>query len=83
MSNPSLLTYAERETYRREVLNFPTPLDEWLLSNERSPRVAFLKVYLMLDDVEAEYVTCRVDMEHEAVSIMTINLSSLLNLIPA
>ncbi|KZP26576.1 hypothetical protein FIBSPDRAFT_887087 [Athelia psychrophila] len=68
MSAPNSLTYAERETYRREVLNIPSPLDEWLLSNERSPRIAFLKVYLMLGDVEAEYVTCRVDMEHDLIA---------------
>ncbi|KZP08144.1 hypothetical protein FIBSPDRAFT_901516 [Athelia psychrophila] len=68
MSAPNSLTYVERETYRREVLNIPSPLDEWLLSNERSPRIAFLKVYLMLGDVEAEYVTCRVDMEHDLIA---------------
>ncbi|KZP24374.1 hypothetical protein FIBSPDRAFT_888837 [Athelia psychrophila] len=62
------LTYAEREAYRRDILNIPSPLDEWLLSNERSPRIAFLKVYLMLGDVEAEYVTCRVDMEHDLIA---------------
>ncbi|KZP28582.1 hypothetical protein FIBSPDRAFT_885455 [Athelia psychrophila] len=62
------LTYAAREAYRRDVLNIPSPIDEWLVSNARSPRIAFLKVYLMLNDVEAEYVTCRVDMEHDIIA---------------
>lgn len=62
------LNYAQRQAYRRDVLNIPSPLDAWLLSNARSPRIAFLKVYLMLDDVEAEYVTCLVEMEHDIVS---------------
>lgn len=63
------LTYAEREVYRREVLNIPSPLDDWLQTNARMPRVAALKSYLLLSDVEAEYVTCRVEMEHYRVSI--------------
>lgn len=63
------LTYAEREVYRREVLNIPSPLDDWLQTNARMPRVAALKSYLLLSDVEAEYVTCRVEMEHDRVSI--------------
>lgn len=71
----SILTYAQREAYRRDVLNIPSPVDQWLLSNARSPRVAFLKVYMMFADVEAEYVTCRIDMEHDTVSIIImINL---------
>lgn len=76
MSAPIPLTYTERETYRREVLNIPSPLDDWLLTNERTQRIAFLKIYLMLDDVESEYVTCRVDMEHDLVSITVISFSS-------
>lgn len=71
----NILTYAQREAYRRDVLNIPSPVDQWLVSNARSPRVAFLKVYMMFGDVEAEYVTCRIDMEYETVShIIMINL---------
>lgn len=76
MSAPLPLTYAEREAYRRDVLKIPTPLDQWLLCNERTTRINHLIVYCMLGDVEAEYVTCRVDMEHEIVSLTAINLSS-------
>ncbi|KZP07452.1 hypothetical protein FIBSPDRAFT_902037 [Athelia psychrophila] len=64
----NILTYAQREAYRRDILNIPSPIDEWLISNARSPWIAFLKVYLMLNEVEAEYVTCRVDMDHVTIA---------------
>jgi hypothetical protein len=51
-------TPAERHGYRRDVLKLPGSIDRWLTVNSRSPRIDFLKDYLLLEDVKAEYVDC-------------------------
>lgn len=56
-------SYAERLAYRENVLNLPGPVDRWLTANSRSPRIAVLQHYLMLTDIETEYVTCLVERE--------------------
>lgn len=56
-------TYEERRAYREEVLKLPSPIDRWLTANSRSPRIMFLRDYLMLAEVETEYVTCVVEYE--------------------
>jgi hypothetical protein len=63
-------TYAERQAYRRDVLHLPGPIDRWLLSNIRSPRINFLQDYLMLADVKNEYVICTVEIESELVCLL-------------
>ena len=30
---PGAMTYAERQTYRQEVLHLPGPVDRWLIAN--------------------------------------------------
>lgn len=54
-------TYAERQAYRRDVLNLPGPVDRWLTACTRSPHIAFLKDYLMIENVQRDYVTCLVE----------------------
>lgn len=69
MSNPILfgpaispnMTYAERQAYRRDILNLPGPVDRWLIANSRSPRISFLRDYLLLTDVKREYVICFIE----------------------
>lgn len=62
-------TYAERLAYRENILHLPGPVDRWLTANSRSPRfVMVLQNYLMLADVETEYVTCLVEREYLTVS---------------
>jgi hypothetical protein len=51
-------TPAERQQYRCDILKLPGPVDRWLKVNSRSPRIDFLKDYLLLEDVKAEYVDC-------------------------
>jgi hypothetical protein len=63
-------TYAERQAYRRNVLRLPGPVDRWLLTNIRSPRINFLQDYLMFADAKYEYVTCIVEIESEVVSLL-------------
>ena len=65
-------TYAERQAYRRDVLHLPGPVDRWLLTNIRSPRIDFLKDYLMLTDVQYQYVTCIVEIESTTVRLLAI-----------
>lgn len=51
-------TFAERKAYR-EAVGLPGPVDRWLTSNMRTTRIAFLKDYLMLNDVDgADCVKC-------------------------
>ncbi|KZP15449.1 hypothetical protein FIBSPDRAFT_958786 [Athelia psychrophila] len=55
-------SYAERQAYR-VALGLPGPVDRWLTSNIRSNRVAFLKDYLMLIDVNGiDCVECCVQV---------------------
>jgi hypothetical protein len=63
-------TYAERQAYRRDVLRLPGPVDRWLLTNIRSPRINFLQDYLMFADVKNEYVICTVEIESETVCLL-------------
>lgn len=51
-------TPAEHQGYRRDVLKLPGSIDRWLTANSHSPRIDFLKDYLLLGDVKAEYVDC-------------------------
>src|SRR5882762_5874785 len=60
-------TYAKRQAYRRDVLHLPGPIDCWLLTNIRSPRINFLQDYLMFADVKNEYVICTMEIESEMV----------------
>ena len=61
-------TYAERKMYRENILKLPGPVDRWLIANSRSPHVCALQDYLMLTEVQTEYVTCLVEREYVAVS---------------
>jgi hypothetical protein len=63
-------TYAERQMYRENVLKLPGPVDRWLTANSRMPRIMGLRDYLMLTEVQTEYVTCLVEREYVAVSAM-------------
>jgi hypothetical protein len=60
-------TYAEQQAYRRDVLCLPGPVDCWLLANIRSPWINFLKDYLMLVNVNNQYVNCIMEIESEEV----------------
>lgn len=65
MSKPQLppdATYGERQEYRRDVLLLPGPVDRWLTTNIRTPHINFLKDYLLLADLQTEYVTCSVEL---------------------
>jgi hypothetical protein len=53
---------AERTAYRRDILNIPGPIDRWLTTNARSPRISFLQDYLMITAIASEYVVCIVEM---------------------
>lgn len=65
----SLMSYAEQETYRLNFLGqILGPVDKWLIANARSPRMGFLKDYLMLTNPKVEYVDCCVDLVCEVVS---------------
>lgn len=66
-------TYAERQTYRWEVLHMPGPVDRWLVANIRSPRINFLQHYLMSED-GCGYVTCFVEIESEEVRSFVIQI---------
>jgi hypothetical protein len=63
---PGAMTYAERQTYRQEVLHLPGPVDRWLIANIRSPRVNFLQHYLMFKEGYG-YVACFVEIESDEV----------------
>jgi|SRR5882762_1449901 hypothetical protein len=63
-------TYAERQAYRRDVLHLPGPVDRWLLTNIRSPRIDFLQDYLMLVDVKNQYVACIAEIESMTVRLL-------------
>jgi hypothetical protein len=72
-------TDVERKAYRRDVLHLPGPVDRWLLTNVRSPRIHFLRDYLMFVDGSSEYVTCTVEIETEVVClIITIAVMALI-----
>jgi hypothetical protein len=58
---PQGATFAQRQEYRRVVLKLPGPVDRWLTANSRSPRIDFLKDYLMFEDVRVEYIDCVVE----------------------
>ena len=60
------MTYAERQTYRQEVLHLPGPVDCWLVANIRSPCINFLQHYLMFEDGYG-YTACFVEIESEEV----------------
>ena len=62
-------TEPERQAYRRDVLHLPGPVDRWLVTNIRSPRINFLQDYLLLipEDIKNQYVTCIVEIESEVV----------------
>jgi hypothetical protein len=66
-------TGAERRAYRENVLHLPGPVDRWLTANSRSPRIMFLRDYLMLTDVQTEYVTCRVKRVSPKVSAIVMS----------
>lgn len=68
-------TPAERQRYCRDVLKLPGPIDRWLTVNSRSPRIDFLKDYLLLEDVQVEYVDCIV----KAVCVKVCHLLSCTN----
>lgn len=58
---PPSATFAEREAYHLEH-QLPGPVDRWLTANSRSPHVAFLQNYLMLDDVNGvSCVVCNIE----------------------
>ena len=65
-------TYAERKMYRENVLKLPGPVDRWLTANSRMPRIMSLRDYLMLTEVQTEYVTCLVEREFVTVSSNSI-----------
>ncbi|KAF7970327.1 hypothetical protein HWV62_24348 [Athelia sp. TMB] len=53
-------TYATRQAWRK-AHGFPGPVDRWLTANIRSSRIAFLKDYLMLCDIDgSDCVVCSV-----------------------
>jgi len=67
-------TEAERRAYRRDVLHLPGPVDHWLVTNIRSPRINFLQDYLLLipEDIADQYVTCIVEIESEVVCSLVL-----------
>jgi hypothetical protein len=67
-------TEAERRAYRRDVLHLPGPVDRWLVSNIRSPRINFLHDYLLLipEDITDQYVICIVEIETEVVRSLVL-----------
>lgn len=54
-------TYAERQAYRLDVLKLPGPIDRWLTVNSHCPRITCLQDYLLLTDINREYVDCFVE----------------------
>lgn len=67
LAEPSA-TWAEKQAYRLGVPGFPGPIDRWLISNSRMPRISHLSDYLMLEDPNSEYVTCFVERSCDSVS---------------
>jgi hypothetical protein len=67
-------TEAERRAYRHDILHLPGPVDRWLVSNIRSPRINFLQDYLLLtpEDIADQYVTCIVEIESEVVRSLVL-----------
>lgn len=72
------MTFIEREAYRRDVLKIPGPVDRWLIANSRMPWMAFQRDYLMVGNLQTDYVTCTVDIVVEKVRYYIINISSVL-----
>jgi hypothetical protein len=64
-------TYQERMAYRREVLKLPGPIDRWLTANSRSPWISFLRDYLMIDDMQKDYVICFVEAVYVEVCLLS------------
>lgn len=69
-------TYAERKAYREDVLKLPGPVDRWLSANLRCPRIGFLQDYLMLEEIQTEYVNCVVEREYAEVQRHSLSASS-------
>jgi hypothetical protein len=78
---PQHATFAQCQEYRRVVLNLPGPVDRWLTTNSRSPRIDFLQDYLMLEDVRVEYVDCVVESVCVKVCILMFCFRTTLNLV--
>jgi hypothetical protein len=78
---PRHTTFAQRQEYRRVVLKLPGPVDRWLTTNSRSPRIDFLKDYLMFEDVRVEYIDCVVESVCVKVHILLLCFGTTLNLI--
>jgi hypothetical protein len=74
-------TYAERQAYRRDVLKLPGPIDRWLTVNSRCPRIMYLQDYLLLTDINREYVDCFVESICVKVSSIILNRGSTSNLL--
>jgi hypothetical protein len=72
-AHPIQLRKIDAATYRRDVLNLPGPVDRWLTSNSRDAWAhdVFLHGYLMMDDVHAEQVHCRIERIRNTVSTST------------
>ena len=70
--HPSL----ETKKYRR--IPTPGPVDRWLTTVSRSPRIDFLKDYLMLGNVVTERVLCLVELECIEVILLCHDLWILL-----
>jgi hypothetical protein len=71
-TNIVLVNPVARKAYRQNVLNLPGPIDRWLITNARSPRISFLQDYLMIAPVASEYVTCVVNVVHRSVTVSVI-----------
>lgn len=69
-------TYAEHQAYRLGVAGYPGPVDRWLISNSRSPRIDFLQNHLLLDNPKYEHVICTVEPRYEVVSDIFLTLCS-------
>jgi hypothetical protein len=78
-STPRNFDPIERTAYRRDVLKLPGPIDRWLTTNSRSPRIDFLEDYLMFSNPQGLYVVCVVEVE-STVRVSTLLFSSSLNL---
>jgi hypothetical protein len=74
-------TYAERQAYRLHVLKLPGPIDRWLTVNSHSPRITCLQDYLLLTDINREYVDCFVECICVEVSSIIPEQDSTFNLL--
>lgn len=69
MKSLAEMNFIDRDAYRRDILNLPGPVDRWLLANSRMPRMAFQRDYLMVGNVQTDYVICTVDVVSHKVSL--------------